>query len=201
MMNLKRSKRPPQNRHGHSPNGFFEKAALPHTTGGAAAPTASEGGNRSEATLTKTFKETESHSKISRRRTAASEDKRCMGAKYSTGIRSRPTSSTLSKPSPKRTKLQQGGDKHSLRRSRENVNKECNKPSTGTEPRVSHTTIRSSKKGWGSKTDNQPKKVKQLSRMDYLRERYRNKCLSGEASHLLLASWRPKSSKSYDSLV
>ena len=36
--------------------------------------------------------------------------------------------------------------------------------------------------------------------MDYLRERYRGKHLSGEASKLLLASWRPKSSKSYDSL-
>ena len=72
MMNSKCSKRPPQNRHGHSPNDFFEKAALPHTTGGAAAPTASEGGNCLEATLTKTFKETESYSKISR--TAASEE-------------------------------------------------------------------------------------------------------------------------------
>ena len=38
------------------------------------------------------------------------------------------------------------------------------------------------------------------SRVDYLRERYRDKCLSGEASQLLLASWTPKSSKSYDSL-
>ena len=38
------------------------------------------------------------------------------------------------------------------------------------------------------------------SRVDYLWERYRDKCLSEEASQLLLASWRSKSSKSYDSL-
>ena len=63
------------------------------------------------------------------------DNERCMGAKYSTGIRSRPNSSTLSVPPPKRTKYQQGGGKSSLNRGRENVIKECNKPSTGTESR------------------------------------------------------------------
>ena len=38
------------------------------------------------------------------------------------------------------------------------------------------------------------------SRVDYLRGRYRECQLSEEASKLLLASWREKSSKSYDSL-
>ena len=38
------------------------------------------------------------------------------------------------------------------------------------------------------------------SRVEHLRERYRSQRLSGEASKLLLASWRQKSSKSYDSL-
>ena len=38
------------------------------------------------------------------------------------------------------------------------------------------------------------------SHVDYLKERYRSKCLSGEALQLLLASWRPKSSKTYYSL-
>ena len=38
------------------------------------------------------------------------------------------------------------------------------------------------------------------SRVDYLRERYRTQRISGDASKLLLASWRQKSSKSYDSL-
>ena len=80
-----------------------------------------------------------------------------MSAKYSTGIRSRPNSSTLSVPPPKRTKFQQGGGKSSLNRGRENVIKECNKPSTGTESRFLLTTIHSSEKGWGSKTDHQPK--------------------------------------------
>ena len=37
--------------------------------------------------------------------------------------------------------------------------------------------------------------------VDNLRERYRSQRLSGEASKLLLASWRQKSSKSYDSLL
>ena len=38
------------------------------------------------------------------------------------------------------------------------------------------------------------------SRVGYLRERYRNHQLSEKATELLLASWRQKSSKSYDSL-
>ena len=38
------------------------------------------------------------------------------------------------------------------------------------------------------------------SHVDYLRGRYRECQLSEEASELLLASWREKSSKSYDSL-
>ena len=38
------------------------------------------------------------------------------------------------------------------------------------------------------------------SRVDYLRERYTSQRLPGEASKLLLASWRQKSSKSYDSM-
>ena len=38
------------------------------------------------------------------------------------------------------------------------------------------------------------------SRVDYLRERHRGQRISGEASKLLLASWRQKSSKSYDSM-
>ena len=39
------------------------------------------------------------------------------------------------------------------------------------------------------------------SRVEHLWERYRSQRLSGEASKLLLASWRQKSSKSYDSLL
>ena len=39
-----------------------------------------------------------------------------------------------------------------------------------------------------------------VSRMACLRERYRDSCLSTEASELMLASWRTKSSQSYESL-
>ena len=38
------------------------------------------------------------------------------------------------------------------------------------------------------------------NRVACLRERYRNNCLSSETSKLMLASWRTKSSQSYDSL-
>ena len=38
------------------------------------------------------------------------------------------------------------------------------------------------------------------SRVAYLRQHYSNQRLSGEASDLLLSSWRQKSAQSYDSL-
>ena len=52
-------------------------------------------------------------------------------------------------------------------------------------------------------TDSQSQQTRHsstASRMDYLRDRFRSQNLSKEASKLLLASWRQKTSRSYDSL-
>ena len=46
----------------------------------------------------------------------------------------------------------------------------------------------------------QARHLSTTSRMEYLREKYKSQKISGEASKLLLASWRQKSSRLYDSL-